>query len=71
MCPLPSWIARPETHKPSPNLGRLRAIMGEMEDVPMRELDFDALARELLAALLGKRSQTAWSRRLGYQSTVA
>jgi len=36
-----------------------------------RTLDFDALARELLSALRGRRSQIAWSRRLGYSSNVA
>ena len=35
------------------------------------ELDFEQIARELLVALRGKRSQTAWSRRLGYKSNVA
>lgn len=35
------------------------------------ELDFDQIARELLIALRGRRSQTAWSRRLGYRSNVA
>ena len=34
-------------------------------------LDFEALAQELLTALRGRRSQTAWSRRLGYRSNVA
>ena len=34
-------------------------------------LDFERIARELLVALRGKRSQTAWSRRLGYRSNVA
>ncbi len=34
-------------------------------------MNYDQLARELLVALRGKRSQTAWSRRLGYQSNVA
>lgn len=34
-------------------------------------MDFDAIARELLVALRGRRSQVAWSRRLGYKSNVA
>jgi DNA-binding phage protein len=34
-------------------------------------LDFEAMAAELLLALRGARSQTAWSRRLGYRSNVA
>lgn len=34
-------------------------------------MDYDALARELLRALRGRRSQTAFSRRLGYASNVA
>ncbi|MCA9566373.1 MAG: DUF4423 domain-containing protein [Myxococcales bacterium] len=34
-------------------------------------MDHDALARELLRELRGARSQTAWSRRLGYRSNVA
>jgi transcriptional regulator with XRE-family HTH domain len=34
-------------------------------------MDFDRLARELLVALRGRRSQVAWSRRLGYRSNVA
>lgn len=40
-----------------------------MTDEP--QLDFEALAQELLTILRGKRSQTAWSRRLGYRSNVA
>jgi transcriptional regulator with XRE-family HTH domain len=34
-------------------------------------LDYDQLARELLVALRGRRSQVQWSRRLGYRSNVA
>lgn len=34
-------------------------------------MDFDQIARELLRELRGRRSQVAWSRRLGYQSNVA
>lgn len=34
-------------------------------------MDFDRLARDLLRALRGRRSQTAFSRRLGYASNVA
>jgi transcriptional regulator with XRE-family HTH domain len=34
-------------------------------------MDFDSLARDLLVALRGRRSQVAWSRRLGYRSNVA
>ena len=34
-------------------------------------MDFDRIARELIRALRGKRSQTAFSRRLGYKSNVA
>ncbi len=34
-------------------------------------LDFDVVAAELLTALRGRRSQLAWSRRLGYHSNVA
>lgn len=35
------------------------------------EFDYEALAAELLVALRGRRSQTAWSRRLGYRSNIA
>ena len=38
---------------------------------PPSPLDYRTVARELLIALRGSRSQTAWSRRLGYQSNVA
>ena len=34
-------------------------------------MDFEVVARELLVALRGHRSQVAWSRRLGYRSNVA
>lgn len=34
-------------------------------------MDIDQVAREFLVALRGKRSQVAWSRRLGYRSNVA
>ena len=34
-------------------------------------MDFDRVSRELLRALRGERSQTAFSRRLGYKSNVA
>lgn len=34
-------------------------------------MDTEQLARELLTALRGKRSQVAWSRRLGYKGNVA
>lgn len=34
-------------------------------------MDYERVARELLVALRGHRSQTAWSRRLGYKSNVA
>ena len=34
-------------------------------------MDLDLLSRELLRALRGRRSQTAFSRRLGYKSNVA
>ncbi|MEZ4323134.1 MAG: DUF4423 domain-containing protein [Myxococcota bacterium] len=34
-------------------------------------IEFDEVARELLRALRGPRSQVAWSRRLGYGSNVA
>ena len=34
-------------------------------------MNFEILARELLVVLRGKRSQVAWSRRLGYKSNVA
>lgn len=34
-------------------------------------MDTETLAREFLVALRGKRSQVAWSRRLGYRSNVA
>lgn len=34
-------------------------------------MDFDQIARELLVALRGPRSQVQWSRRLGYASNVA
>ncbi len=34
-------------------------------------MDFEQIAREFLVVLRGKRSQVAWSRRLGYRSNVA
>ena len=34
-------------------------------------MDYDQMAREFLRELRGKRSQVAWSRRLGYRSNVA
>lgn len=34
-------------------------------------MDFEVIAGELLVALRGRRSQVAWSRRLGYKSNVA
>jgi transcriptional regulator with XRE-family HTH domain len=34
-------------------------------------MDFEQIAREFLVCLRGKRSQVAWSRRLGYRSNVA
>lgn len=34
-------------------------------------MDFERIARDLLVALRGHRSQVAWSRRLGYRSNVA
>ncbi len=34
-------------------------------------MDFERVARDLLVALRGRRSQVAWSRRLGYRSNVA
>lgn len=34
------------------------------------EMDFEKTAREFLRALRGRRSQVAWSRRLGYRSNV-
>ena len=34
-------------------------------------MDFERIAREFLVSLRGKRSQVAWSRRLGYRSNVA
>lgn len=37
----------------------------------LAELDYVQIARELLVALRGRRSQVAWSRRLGYRSNVA
>lgn len=37
----------------------------------MAGMDFEQVARELLVALRGRRSQVAWSRRLGYRSNVA
>lgn len=37
----------------------------------MTDMDLDLLARELIRALRGRRSQTAFSRRLGYRSNVA
>ena len=42
-----------------------------MSPPPSQELDVERIARDLLTALRGKRSQTAWSRRLGYRSNVA
>ncbi|MCB9678649.1 MAG: DUF4423 domain-containing protein [Alphaproteobacteria bacterium] len=35
------------------------------------QIEYDEVARELMRALRGKRSQVAWSRRLGYTSNVA
>lgn len=35
------------------------------------QLDYEQVAMELLRALRGRRSQVAWSRRLGYRSNVA
>jgi transcriptional regulator with XRE-family HTH domain len=40
-------------------------------ETPPSNLDYDRIARELLVALRGPRSQIAWSRRLGYSSNVA
>ena len=34
-------------------------------------MDFEQLAKEFCRALRGRRSQVAWSRRLGYRSNVA
>jgi len=34
------------------------------------QMDYEQIAREFLRTLRGKRSQTAWSRRLGYRSNV-
>lgn len=34
-------------------------------------MDFERVGRDLLVALRGRRSQVAWSRRLGYRSNVA
>jgi len=34
-------------------------------------MDYDQIAREFLVLLRGRRSQVAWSRRLGYRSNVA
>jgi transcriptional regulator with XRE-family HTH domain len=42
-----------------------------MHDMEGSTLDFDALARGLMRALRGRRSQTAFSRRLGYSTNVA
>ena len=42
-----------------------------MSTPPAPEIDVERTARDLLAALRGKRSQNAWSRRLGYRSNVA
>jgi DNA-binding phage protein len=43
-----------------------------METLPAEpEIDFEQVARQLLVAIRGHRSQTAWSRRLGYRSNVA
>lgn len=36
-----------------------------------KAMDYDALSKEFVRALRGKRSQVAWSRRLGYRSNVA
>jgi transcriptional regulator with XRE-family HTH domain len=36
----------------------------------MRSIDFEVLASELLRALRGERSQTAFARRLGYKSNI-
>src|SRR6188768_2615717 len=43
-----------------------RAIMCEMAT-----MDYEKLAKELIVALRGQRSQTAFSKRLGYRSNVA
>lgn len=45
--------------------------MDASERADLQELDYEALARDLMRALRGKRSQTAFSRRLGYSSNVA
>jgi hypothetical protein len=50
------------SQKPSP-----RSRVAGAESV---ELDFNAIAAECVRALRGKRSQAAFSRRLGYQSSV-
>ncbi|MBL8618672.1 MAG: DUF4423 domain-containing protein [Deltaproteobacteria bacterium] len=48
------------------------APAGQTEAAPAEdELPFTALARELLVAARGRRSQAAWSKRLGYRSNVA
>ncbi|MFT5457505.1 MAG: DNA-binding phage protein [Myxococcota bacterium] len=41
------------------------------EEVAGMDVDHDQVARELLLALRGQRSQVQWSRRLGYRSNVA
>jgi hypothetical protein len=46
-----------------------RPIRGKMCKVAT--IDFEKLAKELIVALRGQRSQTAFSKRLGYRSNVA
>jgi hypothetical protein len=46
-----------------------RPIRGKMCE--MATMDFEKLAKELIVALRGQRSQTAFSKRLGYRSNVA
>lgn len=45
--------------------------MNASERAEPTDIDYDALARDVLRALRGKRSQAAFSRRLGYTSNVA
>jgi DNA-binding phage protein len=56
--------------KPRPRVSR-RNVAPEARAPGLAPLDYETLASELLRALRGKRSQVAWSRRLGSTGNVA
>ena len=62
--------ARPPAAAPSPEDAPVDVI-SDAAHTAEDELPFELLARELLAAARGRRSQAAWSKRLGYRSNVA